>query len=367
MIVIIYIQNYYIKNIINNIIILKHMSCSEQRIYIVLNYPSQSQTKTLLTGIKQDLEDPTVYYITGFTEENSNSIKHKIKVGKDSNYTTFIYKGNLSGLSISDKGNWYIFNYPSSPNRTVNNTNLYGPAIFENSDNIRAVGNYTTVEDGNKAYGCMYEGRLNGKGKWSTIMPPKSIQTIVHSLMSDLAVGNYLVNGDQNSKAFIYNIKKDKYVEIIKPKSLSITAYGIWRNSDSRYSYTICGGYSEHVTTGAHIAYVVDYNVKFNEFTNWTSYRYNNSKDLITHFEGISATDEGYSLASDAVVEGKEIASIAYIRRKQNGKFSSKAKWEEIFVPNKEINSANSIAGTTLIGVASSNPSTVDGFVSIVI
>jgi len=199
-------------------------------------------------------------------------------------------------------------------------------------------------------------------------MPPKSIQTICHSSMNDCVVGNFLTKDTPNSKAFVYNIRKNKYIEITKKGSVSITAYGIWHNSNSKNSYTICGGYSENqkVTSGAHIGYIVDYNNKSNEFTNWQSYRYNNSKDLITHFEGISGTDKGYSLVANSV-EDQQIASIAHIRRKKDGSFSSKAKWEQIEVPGKNNTSANSIAGTTVIGVASSNSAIIDGFVSILI
>ena len=343
------------------------MSCLAERIYLVLNYPSQSQTKTLLTGIKQDLENPNVYYITGFIEETSNSNNHKIisTVNKQSNYTTFVYKGNLSGLSISDKSNWYLFSYPSSEGKTVSNTNLYGPSIFKNSEKVRVVGNYTTVEGGNKTFGCLYQGTLDGKGKWTTIIPPMSVDTICHSTMGNYVVGNYLTNSSPNSKAFIYNIRKNEYLDIFKEKSLSITAYGIWKNS--KHNYTISGGYSEKKSTGDHLAYICDYNSQNNEFSNWSSYNYNNEKNLITHFEGISGYGGGYTLPSDSVVNGQQIASIAYIKRRKNGSFSSKARWEQVSVPNKDITSSNSIAGTTLIGVATSNSAVIDGFVSILI
>jgi len=355
------------------------MSCLTERIYLVLNYPSQNQTKTLLTGIKQDLEDPSIYYITGFIEENSNvnvTRTKKIISAKQSNYTTFVYKGNLSGLSISEKKNWYLFSYPSSENHTVSNTNLYGPSISKNSEKIRVVGNYTTVEGSSKTYGCLYQGGLDGTGKWTTIIPPKGIQTICHSVMNNCAVGNYLVDGNKNSKAFVYNIRKNIYIDIVKPGSVSITAYGIWKNSENhskncgKHSYTICGGFSEHegTYTGDHLAFLVDYDSKLNDFSNWASYNYNNSKGLITHFEGISGDDGKYSLAVDSTFQGEQIASIAYIKRRNNGTFSSKAQWEQIEVPNMKINSANSIAGTTVIGVSTNNPDNViNGFVSILI
>lgn len=285
------------------------MSCSIERIFLVLNYPSQIQTKTLLTGIKQDLENPSIYYITGFIEEPSKLKNYNAKIinnfDKQVNYKTFVYKGNLSGISISDQTNWHMFNYPSSLNNTVTNTNLYGPSIFQNTDKIRVVGNYTTLEGGNVAYGCLYQGLLDGEGKWLTILPYGAIQTIVHSTMGDLAVGNFLTKDSPDGKAFIYNIRKNEYLEIIKKGAYSIRAYGVWKNSKN--SYIICGGYSEHasVHTGNHIAFVCDFDIKYEKFSNWQSFNYNNTKNLITHFEGISGTDKGYSLAADSTFEKK--------------------------------------------------------------
>lgn len=61
------------------------MYCPIERIYLVLNYPSQIQTKTLLTGIKQDLENPSIYYITGFIEENSVLKTFNTKIIKNVN------------------------------------------------------------------------------------------------------------------------------------------------------------------------------------------------------------------------------------------------------------------------------------------
>src|SRR6185436_5138971 len=96
-----------------------------------------------------------------------------------------------------------------------------------------------------KAFGCLYEGLLDGSGIWTQILPTSDkpvINTICHSTMHNLIVGNYdtiLIAG----KAFIYDIEKHTYYDIIKPGAQSITAYGIWYNGGE--SYTICGGYTE--------------------------------------------------------------------------------------------------------------------------
>ena len=108
---------------------------------------------------------------------------------------------------------------------------------------MQIVGNYTTVESAGSAIGLLYQGAVDGSGTWSTLLPPSPdnsnvINTIAHSTMGGLVVGNYdtrLATG----KAFIYDITKNTYTNLTKPGAVSITAYGIWYNGGS--SYTIAG------------------------------------------------------------------------------------------------------------------------------
>jgi hypothetical protein len=143
-----------------------------------------------------------------------------------------LYEGSLSG-----NGDWTVLDYPSSPGITVTGTVLYGPDALP-PGNVRIVGSYTICEDsGTRNHGLLYEGPTDGSGTWQTIdyggplLPGEVVlNTIVHSTMGGLAVGNFdtnLVTG----RAFVYDIAANSWKELIKP-SVSITAYGIWYNGD---------------------------------------------------------------------------------------------------------------------------------------
>lgn len=318
---------------------------SHERIYLTLKYPKAIPgSKTLLTGLRM-YED--LLYITGFYEPPSNS---------EDPVVTFLYVGNEIG-----NGNWYILSYPSDEDRTVVSTNLYGPMVID-ADHVRIVGNYTTEETGSRALGCMYEGHINGSGKWTTLTPSiDAINTIAHSTMGNLVVGNYdtrLIQG----KAFIYNVLKKRYYEIIKPEAKSITAYGIWHNKGDHY--TICGGFSNlDKSSGLGSAYLVDWDNHRKILSNWRQYEYKNNKRRakVTHFNGISAAKcGGYNLTGDAVLRENTIAFFAYINKN--------AEWEKIKVPCSNVTSGNSVAQDIVIGVYSfASSSTVKGYISLVI
>lgn len=324
------------------------------RKYSKFNYPNAvSGSKTLLTGIRGDRKQ---LYITGFYEP---------PVG---NTISFLYKGNISGnIGIFSNNSYNILNYPSSKGVTVVATNLYGPDILHRNC-IRVVGNYTTLESGKSAIGCIYEGSLDGSGTWKTLTPSDdTLNTIVHSNSGGLAVGNYDTQLNEG-KAFIYDIKTGKYYNIIKPRALSITAYGIWHNGGN--SYTICGGYSSvNSSSGLDIAYLVDWNNETHEFTNWQDYQYNRS--LVTHFNGITSDNcGGYNLTGDAVItdpskpEGNEIAFCAHVKRFYNSNFTD-ARWQEIKFPKSKSTSGNSIYENIVIGVYSVNEEdTINGYIS---
>ena len=319
------------------------------RKYYTFNYPSPTQGgNTLLTGIRRTKDDPKKVYISGFyTCSNGTCV------------VPFVYKGSLSG-----KGKWYVLNYPSSPGKTVTSTNLYGPSNGLKS-NIRVVGNYTTVEAGSSDIGCLYEGPLNGSGKWTTLIPTSSkpvLSTIAHSTMRGLVVGNYSTQ-TKMSKAFIYDIKHRKYVHIIKPGAKSITAYGIWYNGGS--SYTICGGYSNaNISSGVGSAYLVDWDKKNRKFSNWRNYNYNNDpiKAIVTHFDGITSDGQGgYYLTGDwlGVGNGPELGFFCHVKRQ-------KAQWAPISFPGQLVTSGNSVYKKVVIGVYTSPRDHSDnGYISI--
>jgi len=319
-----------------------------KRVYHTLNYPLQTNGgKTLLTGIRGVNASPDKVYITGF-----------YKYPNDTKVDTFVYKGRLTSQDLKDRDLWYVLSYPSSIGRTVMSTNLYGPDNGENGK-IVVVGNYETKEAGMSTIGCLYEGYLSGNGKWTTLIPNLSsdpvLNTIAHSTHGGLVVGNYDTQLDQG-KAFIYDISKKKYYDIIKPGAKSITAYGIWYNGEN--SYTICGGYSDlDVSSGVDSGYLVDWNNLTHQFSNWKSYSYNNQpkNTVITHFDGITSDGHGgYNLTGDWIgVEpgSNQLGFFANVKRDKYGKFK-KATWSEVSFPGKTtLTSGNSVYKDVVIGV----------------
>lgn len=333
------------------------------RKYHTFNYPLQTNGgKTLLTGIR-GVNNSNKVYISGFYKYPDNS-----------NVDAFVFKGKLNSQDLKDQDLWYVLSYPSSINKTVTTTNLYGPNNGENGK-IQVVGNYTTKETGNSTIGCLYEGYLSGKGQWTTLIPKFSseseptLNTIAHSTNGNLVVGNYDTELIQ-AKAFIYDILKKKYYDIIKPNAKSITAYGIWYNGDN--TYTICGGYSDLDTeSGIDSGYLVDWNNVTLEFSNWKSYSYNNQPKnaIVTHFDGI--TDDGcggYNLTGDWIgieENSSKLGFFANVKRNKYGKFK-RATWSEVSFPGKTtLTSGNSVFQNVVIGVYTvPQKDSINGYIS---
>lgn len=320
---------------------------NNKRKYRTLNYPLQTEGgKTLLTGIREVGDFRNKVYISGFYKYPNSRVD------------TFVFKGNLNNQDLKDRDNWYVLNYPSSIGRSVTATNLYGPNNGNsNSGKIQVVGNYTTKETGMSTIGCLYEGYLSGDGKWTTLIPNFSskptLNTIAHSTNGNLVVGNYDTQLNQG-KAFIYDISKKKYYDIIKYDAKSITAYGIWHNGGE--SYTICGGYSDFDGTNLDSGYLVDWNNLTHKFDNWKSYSYGNQpkNTVITHFDGITTDGHGgYNLTGDWIgtENSNNLGFFANIKRNKCNKFG-KAIWSEISFPGKTtLTSGNSVYSNIVIGV----------------
>lgn len=358
-----------------------------KRRYITFNYPNAgTNSETLLTGIRSDKNNKKKVYISGFYKFSINDRKLADSCGAeiyklDGNITSFVYHGKLSKSNSTHKakGKFYNLSYPSSSSlgRTVTATSLYGPNNFvcRGNNNIQVVGNYITLEAGSTSpIGCLYEGKLDGSGKWVTIIPPGSINTIVHSTMGGLAVGNYISSGEVFSKAFIYNIKTEEYIDINLGFSVkSLTAYGIWLNSPKDnccpYRYTIAGGFSRiNSLPGTGEGYIIDWNNKTKTFSNFASFIYtpssgDNSKTLITHFNGITSNGcGGYNLTGDQVSLGS-VDELGFYARIKNGK----VKWEDIHYPGSVITSGNSVDKKNVIGVyKNSGSDQVNGYISYV-
>lgn len=317
--------------------------------YITLDYPNAGNT--FLTGIRGVNGEHKVYISGTYTLPDSTSPNG------------FIYKGRISG----HKARWYRLNYPSSTGMTVTGTALYGPNNGDKSGTIQAVGNYTTQETGTITIGCLYEGPLDGSGKWTTLIPTSGepvINTIVHSTMGGLVVGNYdtrLIAG----KAFLYDIKTQTYYDLTHPNAKSITCYGIVHNYKD--SYTVCGGYTD-INAGAKstYGYIAHWDNKTHTLSAFRSYVYDNdpSKALVTHFNGITPDGKkGYNLTG--VWRGSGVTSEPSAFFAHVNKLGESATWESIVYPNQKVTTGNSVYRNTVIGIYTDSKGGINGYVSI--
>ena len=300
------------------------------RKYRTFNYPNQQSGGAMsLTGIRAVKGSDREIYITGWYRPPGDGLEQP-----------FIYKGRISG-----KGIFHPLSYPSSSGVTVTHTNWYGPNNGK-SDNIQVVGSYATEETGSASLGALYIGPIDGSGMFRTLKPTSDIQvsnTIAHSTMGGLVVGNYDTD-TVIGNAFIYDIKEDIYYNITREGAKSLTSYGIWHNKG--HSYTICGGYSNATPeTGPDSGYLVDWNSQEKTFSNWRIYSYNNdSKTLVTHFDGITGDCEGGYNITGTGAAPTELAFFANISKKKD------PTWEQIQFEDY-VTTGNSVCAGVVIGI----------------
>lgn len=309
---------------------------------------------TVLTGvrytnIKYKYKTSNEVFLTGFYKINNIQ-------------TAFLYKGNSLN---SDFG---IFNPIKFPNSYI--TSPYGPDINKNNE-IFIVGNYNLTAS-SSAMGFLYKGSYdeitNGKGTWITILPPYEYATscIMHSVMNGIAVGNYgtaitqQTEMDMKTKIFavLYNSNTNQYFNITYGGVDSISAYGIWYNENLN-NYTIAGGLTFNKKNKA---YIVDWNPQTGLFTNWKTYKYNNSKTSIgTHFDGITGLgDNKYNLTGNYVNENGSQAFYCHLDRNTN-----EITWNTVYYPESEITSGNTIINNKVYGVFLKNKK-INAFVNLV-
>ncbi len=269
-----------------------------------------------------------------------------------------LYEGALSG-----NGDWTVLDYPSSPGITVTGTVLYGPDALP-PGNVRIVGSYTKCEDEGtnvRNHGLLYEGPTDGSGTWQTIdyggplLPGEQVlNTIVHSTMGGLAVGNFdtnLVIG----RAFVYDIAANSWKELIKP-SVSITAYGIWYNGGT--SYTIAGGYSDANPNGIDHGYLANWDSATQTASDWTSYDFDNGPHThveVSHFDGITTDNQGGfyltgEWAGDQAGEHRLGGFFAHVPPMPHRPFGD-ARWRDIEYPSSVITTGNAVFENNVFGI----------------
>lgn len=319
-------------------------SASSGTVYQQFNYSASPVYSSLITGVRGISYSSNVY-ITGLFYESE---------------TTSLSQGMLYIGSIAGVGKWQVFNFPGSAS-----TSLYGPDNDGATGNVVIAGSYTLPESPTLQKGMIYQGSATGGGTWTSldmssmiIRPNESaIFTFAHSTMGGLVVGNFDTN-IETGRAFIYNISANKYVELIKPEAISITAYGIWFNQGT--NYTIAGGYSNtpEDKDGISVAYLVDWNSATNTAYNWESFNFNNQPEILTHFEGITSDGHGgYNLAVDYIDATGFHAGIGHVGRNPDGSFGQ-ATWATVQYLGSLVTSANTVYENYIMGVYTSSNTT---------
>ena len=257
------------------------------------------------------------------------------------------------------------------------NTTWFTPSL---EGKIRVVGSYRLQTGYN--HGVMYTGpltlaALDEKDNWKTIDMDPGVaggavaNTILHSNMGDLIVGNYdmLVASVADGKfnAMIYNVLTKKYFDLKAvlglDKSRLVTAYGIWKNKESKYpstAYTIAGGIKDE-NAGRNIGFLVDFDPDSGTTSHPTEFPYDDAPSHITHFEGITKygkepTDYGpryYSLAAtgDKDDDNRGAAFAVVERNPDNGSFVPAADWQRVEGASSPLITGNTVLENNLFGI----------------
>ncbi len=264
----------------------------------------------------------------------------------------FLYKGPLTGGGAD--GVWTELVFAGTGVTDVTATSIYGPADGP-GDLVRLVGIYKASATGSRNIGCLYSGPDTGVGgAWTTITPPHPNYNncFMHSTMGQLAIGNYDIKGLATGFAFVYDIETHQSWDLSYPGAQSTTIYGIWQ--DDAEHYTIAGGYHTLKPTELSQAFICRWNRATHTASDFRSFSAHNqpAASVITHFEGINGNESGgYNFAADWVsVNGGLGASLVHLPRLPDGTLGE-AAWGDIAYPGATITSANTVIGTTVMGI----------------
>ena len=253
------------------------------------------------------------------------------------NTNPFLYQGPLT--SAATGGSALTPPFPGFETGTFYgpDTHTYNPDTIP-AGQVRAVGSYrTNPNNGVFNHGMIYLGPVSGQGgSWTRIDVPADgsdtvggvqacppapagcfvMDTIAHSTMGNLVVGNYDLNPGHgvSGNAFIYNISTHQWTLLQLGGSLSsqTTLYGIWQNGGpGSPNYTLAGGSSAHGSSvRTQRAFLMNYNERTGHFGKPSFYNYGNTPALATHFDGITAVPGGFNLVA---VSSAQPSSMAFV------------------------------------------------------
>ena len=239
-------------------------------------------------------------------------------------------------------------------------TNTYNPDTIP-AGQVRAVGSYRTSDSDILNHGMIYLGPVSGAGgSWTPIdvpadgsntvdnvraCPPSPpgcfvMDTIAHSTMGNLVVGNYDLNLGHgvSGNAFIYNMTTQQWTLLQLGGSLSTqtTLYGIWQNGGpGSPNYTLAGGSSAHRSSlGTQRAFLMNYNERTGRFGRPRFYSYGNAPAAFTHFDGITAVPGGFNLVA---VSSAQASSMAFVPATGDWPSFGRATWYPINVAGSRV------------------------------
>ena len=274
----------------------------------------------------------------------------------------FLYQGRLASAAGADVS----VLHPPFPG--VTSATFYGPDTHSfnprliPAGKVRAVGSYTSssAPAGVVNQGMIYLGPVNGsRGSWTSVDVPADgahtvgharacprsrtscfvMDTIAHSTMGDLVVGNYDLNparrgGVISGNAFIYSLARHRWTLLRLGGSMSsqTTLYGIWQDGGGTSpKYTLAGG---SMASGRKRAFLMDYNERTGRFGAPKYFSFGHGPALVTHFEGITAVPGGFNLVAGSTAEASSMAFIPVNAR--DGKFGA-ARWHPVNVTGSPI------------------------------
>ena len=301
--------------------------------------PVRNHDATSTVSISPILEKGDI--VTGVRgTTDGNVILTGSQANADGNTNPFLYQGPLTSPADGAQPSKLAPPFPGFQTGTFYgpDTNTYNPGTIPPGQ-VRAVGSYRTKPNhGVLNHGMIYLGPVSGQaGSWTRIDVPADgsdtvggmracpqdspdcfvMDTIAHSTMGDLVVGNYDLNPGHgvSGNAFIYNMSIHQWTLLQLGGSLAsgTTLYGIWQNGGpgSPY-YTLAGGSLAHGSSphGNMRAFLMNYNEQTGAFGKPRFYNYGNSPVLFTHFDGITAVPGGFNLAA---VSSAQASSMAFI------------------------------------------------------
>jgi hypothetical protein len=311
------------------------------------------QPGDMVTGVRGWTGSQVVLTGTVVSEVNGDKVE-----------TAMIYCGDLAPTDPAG-----IFQLePDLIEGPTTNSTFYGPDTWVfNPDlgegKIRAVGTCTFDKGEARNHGMVYQGTPDGNGGWSLLDIPEKVaggvvwNTVPHSTMGDLIVGNYDLEGEAGSaNAFIHHQARSLWQRVALDGLQLVTFYGVWQNGKGSTSYTICGGAKDGL--GINQGLLVDYDAATGAFSNKRLYRNPDEALVITHFEGVTLAANGaYHLAAMS----DTAALLASVRRLSDGSFGE-AIWSAPFTMDGETTTGNTVYQDVLMGVFQQSGSPIQSY-----